>query len=49
MRFAIVAGPFVAQAEYFADELHDSTIDVRVFSTKASAVQWLDLAQRVSA
>jgi hypothetical protein len=49
IRFAIIAGPCVAQADYFADELSGSAIDVRVFSTKAAAVRWLDLPQRVDA
>jgi hypothetical protein len=49
IRFAIVAGAFRSQAEYFAKELLGSSFEVRVFSTKARAVQWLDLPERVDA
>jgi hypothetical protein len=42
VRFAIIAGAFRAQAEYFAEKFNGSALDVRVFATKADAIRWLD-------
>jgi hypothetical protein len=42
IRFAIIAGGLLPQAEQLATELHGSVIEARVFATKADAEVWLE-------